>query len=140
MMTVVDQVRPWLMPSSTFAATTHAQLGAQISSSGTGSPISQPVDEDGFAAVAVGQGACEVVGGRFGGAEGEDERQGRGVGGEPERGVGEQWQHGAFLAEHAADQGVDGDEQAELGEVGPQPELQNSARLGGATHQSTFRG
>ena len=48
MMTVVDQVRPWLMPSSTFAATTHAQLGAQISSSGTGSPISQPATSTGL--------------------------------------------------------------------------------------------
>jgi hypothetical protein len=48
MMTVVDQVRPWLMPSSTFAATTQAQLGAQISSSGTGRPISQPSTSTGL--------------------------------------------------------------------------------------------
>ena len=42
MMTVVDQQSPWLMPSSTFAKTTHAQLGAQMSSNGTGTPASQP--------------------------------------------------------------------------------------------------
>ena len=36
MITVVDQVRPWLTPSSTFAAMTQPQVGAQISSSGTG--------------------------------------------------------------------------------------------------------
>jgi hypothetical protein len=48
MMTVVDQVSPWLIPSRTFAATTHAQLGAQISSSGTGSPISQPITSTGL--------------------------------------------------------------------------------------------
>ena len=48
MMTVVDQVRPWLMPSSTFAAMTHPQLGAQISSSGTGSATSQPATSTGL--------------------------------------------------------------------------------------------
>ena len=33
MMTVVDQVRPWLTPSRTLAATTQPQVGAQISMS-----------------------------------------------------------------------------------------------------------
>ncbi len=131
MMTVVDQVRPWLMPSSTLAATTQPQLGAQISSSGTGKRDQPAGDQDGLAAEPVGQGAGEVVGGRLGGAEGEDERQRRGVGGEAEHGVGEQRQHGAFLAEHAADEGVDRDEQAELGEVGPQPEPQRAGRAAG---------
>src|SRR5436190_79685 len=42
MITVVDQVRPWLTPSSTLAATTQPQLGAQISSGGMGSAASQP--------------------------------------------------------------------------------------------------
>lgn len=36
--------------------------------------------------------------------------------------VGEQRQYGALLAEHAPDQGVDEDEQAELGKVGAQSE------------------
>ena len=36
MTTVVDQVRPWLMPSRTLAATTHPQSGAQISMAGMG--------------------------------------------------------------------------------------------------------
>src|SRR5262249_7148854 len=40
--TVVDQVRPWLMPRSTFAANTHVQDGAHINRNGTGSAISQP--------------------------------------------------------------------------------------------------
>jgi hypothetical protein len=35
---------------------------------------------------------------------------------------GEQGQDGAFLADHSADQGVDSDEKAELGQVGPQTE------------------
>ena len=48
MMTVVDQVRPWLMPSSTLAATTHPHDGAQISSSGTGMAITQPASSTGL--------------------------------------------------------------------------------------------
>ena len=48
MMTVVDQVRPWLMPSSTLAATTQPQVGAQISSSGTGTATSQPATSTGL--------------------------------------------------------------------------------------------
>lgn len=42
MLTVIDQVKPWLRPSRTFAATTHPQDGAQASAKGTGIPISQP--------------------------------------------------------------------------------------------------
>jgi hypothetical protein len=48
MMTVVDQVRPWLMPSSTFANTTHHHVGAQMSSSGTGRANSQPLTRTGL--------------------------------------------------------------------------------------------
>ena len=35
--------------------------------------------------------------------------------------LGQQRQHGLFLADHAADEGVDRHQQTELGEVGPQP-------------------
>jgi hypothetical protein len=42
MMTVVDQVRPWLTPSSAFAKSTHDQLGAHMSRNGTGTATSQP--------------------------------------------------------------------------------------------------
>jgi hypothetical protein len=42
MMTVVDHVRPWFTPSKTLANTIQLQVGAQINSSGTGRPISQP--------------------------------------------------------------------------------------------------
>ena len=42
MITVTDQVSPWLMPSRTLVATTHSQVGAQISSNGTGTATSQP--------------------------------------------------------------------------------------------------
>src|SRR6516225_4095989 len=42
MMTVIDQAKPWLMPSSALAAITHFQLGAQMIMNGTGRPTSQP--------------------------------------------------------------------------------------------------
>ena len=48
MITVVDQVRPWLTPSRTLAAMTQPQLGAQMSSRGTGKPISQPATSTGL--------------------------------------------------------------------------------------------
>ena len=42
MITVVDQVSPWLTPSSTLAATTQCQAGAHISTKGTGIATSHP--------------------------------------------------------------------------------------------------
>ena len=42
---------------------------------------------------------------------------------------GEQRQDGAFLADHPADQGVDPDEEEELGQVLPQPEAERRGRL-----------
>ena len=48
MTTVVDQVRPWLMPSSTLANTTHPHVGAQISSSGIGTAMIQPATRTGL--------------------------------------------------------------------------------------------
>src|SRR5258708_3982496 len=42
MMTVVDQHKPWLMPSSMLAATIQPQDGATMSKTGTGSPNSPP--------------------------------------------------------------------------------------------------
>lgn len=48
MMTVSDQVRPWLMPSRTLANSTHPHVGAQINSSGTGMATSQPMMSTGL--------------------------------------------------------------------------------------------
>jgi hypothetical protein len=48
MTTVVDQVRPWLTPSTTFAATTQPQVGAQMSRRGTGSASTQPATSTGL--------------------------------------------------------------------------------------------
>ncbi len=48
MITVVDQHKPWLTPSRTLANTIQPQLGAQMMSSGTGSPASQPATSSGL--------------------------------------------------------------------------------------------
>ena len=48
MITVLDQARPWLMPSRTLATMIQPHSGAQMSSSGTGSPNSQPATSTGF--------------------------------------------------------------------------------------------
>jgi hypothetical protein len=48
MITVVDQHRPWLMPSRTLAAMIQLQVGAQMISRGTGSPRSQPTTRTGL--------------------------------------------------------------------------------------------
>ena len=48
MMTVVDQVRPWLMPRITLAATIQPQEGPKISISGTGRAMTQPTTRTGL--------------------------------------------------------------------------------------------
>ena len=48
MITVLDQARPWLMPSRTLATMTQPHSGAQMSRSGTGRPISQPATRTGL--------------------------------------------------------------------------------------------
>jgi hypothetical protein len=65
------------------------------------------------------QGPDEEVGDRLDHPEGEDERQRAGERGQSEDAVGQQRDDRAFLAEGAADQRVDRDQEAELGEIGP---------------------
>ena len=48
MMTVVDHVMPWFMPSRTLATMIQAHDGAHISSRGTGMPMSQPATRIGL--------------------------------------------------------------------------------------------
>ncbi len=91
-----------------------------------------PGDQHRLAAVAVGQGAGEEVRRRLDGAEGDDERERRGERGEPELLLGEQREHGAFLADHPADERVDADEQRELAEVLLEAEPQRCVGRGGA--------
>ena len=97
-----------------------------MSSSGTGRRDQPAGDEDRLAAEPVRPGPGEVVGDGLRDAEREDVGERRRCtrrGGTPCR---EQRQHGAFLTEHPADERVDGDQQRELGDVGPQPQDQQS--------------
>ena len=70
-----------------------------------------------LAAVAIRQGAGEEVGGRLHDAERGDEGQRGGERREPELGFSEKGENGSFLADHAPDEGVDCDQQGELGQV-----------------------
>jgi hypothetical protein len=79
-----------------------------------------------FAAVAVGEGAGQEVGDRLGQPECDDVGERGGDRGQPEDLGGEQRQQAALLADHATDQRVDADQQAELGQVGPQAEPQSA--------------
>ena len=131
MMIVVDHVRPWLTPSSTLANTTQPQRRRPHQQQGDRDADDPAGDQDWFAAVAVRQGAGEEVGAGLDDPEGGDERERGGELGEAELLLGEQRQDGALLADHAADEGVDADEQRELGEVLAQAEAQRRRCRGG---------
>ena len=139
MITVVDQVRPWLIPSSTLAATTHPPAGRPDQQQRNGNRDQPAGDQHGLAAVPLRPGSGDVVGQGLGDAEREDvgECGGRTRGEDLGR---QQRQDGAFLAEHAADQCVDRDEQAELGEVGPQAECRWAMRSRPVTDPAPARG
>ena len=102
-------------------------------------------DEDRLAAVPVGPGPRGVVGGGLRQPEGDDEGQRRAVGVQAEHLAGEQRQHRPLLAEHAADEGVDGHEQQELRQVGTQAERRHarvfpSTRRRGGSRRHVRRG
>lgn len=83
----------------------------------------QPAGQEyGLASEAVGERAGDVVHCGLGQPEHHDEGQHRGVVGDTERVLGQQRQDRAFLADHAADQHVDGDQQGELRQVLAQPQ------------------
>lgn len=124
--TVVDQVRPWLMPSRTFAATTRPPGRGQDQQNRDRQGEHPSCDQYGLAPVAVAEGAGEVVRAGFGQAEGEDVCHRPGVVVQPELLSGQQRQHGPLLPEGRPDQGVDCHEQQELGKVLPQPPSERS--------------
>ena len=122
MMTVVDQVRPWLMPSRRFANSTQFQLGAHISRNGTGTATSHPATSTCLRPTAVRQAAGAVVGERLRDAEHDDEGQHGGARGELELLLRDRRQDAALHADHGADERVDDDQQRELPEVLAQAE------------------
>src|SRR5665811_550100 len=93
-------------------------------------------DQHGFAPVPVGEGAGKVVGAGLGQTEGQDVGQRARVQIQMEHLVSQQWQDRALLAEGAADQSVDGNEQHELSEVLSQAQRDGSA---GSFHRPVSR-
>ncbi len=77
-------------------------------------------NQHGFAAVAVREGAREVVGAGLGEAEGQYVGQGRRIEVQVEDLSRQQRQDGAFLPEGASNKRVDGDQEHELGDVLPE--------------------
>ena len=138
MITVVDQVRPWFTPSSTLANTIQLQRRRPDQQQRHGKADDPAGDEDRFAADTVRQRAGEEVGDRLDRAERGDERERGGEGREVERAHGEQREHGAFLADHPADERVDADEQRELREVLAQAETNGLRAV--ACVRSSFEG
>ena len=122
MMTVVDQVSPWLTPRRALATSTQFQLGAHMSRNGTGAATSQPPTSTLFAAEAVGKTPGEIVRERLGHAEHDDERQHRGPRDQVEVLLGDRRQDASLHPDHRADEGIDEDEQRELREVLAQAE------------------
>ena len=129
MITVVDQVRPWLTPSSTLAKTTQPHDGAQISSSGTGRPMSQPATSTGLRPYRSERVPAKKLVAAFTTPKATMNVSAAVNAVSPNTSLGEQRQDGAFLADHPADERVDGDEQGELGEVLAQPEPDRRRRV-----------
>ena len=139
MMTVIDQAKPWLTPSSALAAITQPQLGAQMIMNGTGRPNEPAEDQDPLAAPCVGELPGDEIGEGLDDAEADDEGDDQGRRGDAEFFRADQRHDGALDADHAADEGVDQHEQRELAPVGLEPKrdrcalaaLRSKRRLGG---------
>jgi len=71
-------------------------------------------DEDRLASVAVAERSCKEVGASLDESEGDDEGERDGETREAEVFLGKERQDRALLADHSADESVDGDEQAKL--------------------------
>ncbi len=129
MMTVVDHVRPWLMPSRRFANRIQFQLGAHIRRKGTGNRDQPPGDQHVLATQTVRQSAGAVIGERLRHAEHHDEGQHGGTRGELELLLRDRRQDAALHADHRADERIDDDQQRELTEVLAQTQAHGAHRL-----------
>ena len=120
--TVIDQARPWLAPSRTFAATIQPQLGASAISSGTGRASSQPSVSNRLRPTRSARPSGGEVGQRLGDTECDDEGENRRPRNEAEVLFADERKHAALEPDHGADERVQADEQAELAPVGAQPQ------------------
>ena len=117
MMTVVDHVSPWLMPSRSVREQHPVPARRPHQQERHRDGDQPPGDQHVLAAEAVRQPAGAVVRERLRDAEHDDERQHRGARGELELLLGDRRQDAALHADHRADERVDDDEQRELREV-----------------------
>ena len=122
MTTVMDHASPWLMPSSTLAATIHAQLGATPISSGTGSAAAQPAISSRRRPARWARAPAPRFVNAF--ARPKATMNDRTAALEPrwKSSTADERQRRAFQADHHADERVDRDEQRELRGVLAQPE------------------
>ena len=135
MITVVDQVNPWLIPSSPFATSTQVHVGAHISMKGTGAATTPPGDENLPASDAVGESSGGIVRDRLRHAKHDDERQDGRPSGELKLLFGEERQNAALHADHRADERVDDDEQRELRDVLAKPETNDGWHMTDCRHR-----
>jgi rhodanese-related sulfurtransferase/predicted transcriptional regulator len=124
---------PWLTPSRTLGD--HPGPGGRPDQQQRHRDRDDPAGhEHRLAAEPVHPGAGDVVGGGLGEPEDQDEGQARGVVRHAEDLPAQQRHHGALLAEHAAHQGVDRDQQHELGQVLSQAKGHPGPGAGGHRH------
>ena len=114
MITVVDQQSPWLMPSSTLATTIHSQLGASMIRNGTGRPTSQPATRIRLRPTRSEKRPAKRLASALTTPKRDDEGEDDGRGGQAELLLGQERHDRALQADHAADEGVDEDQQREL--------------------------
>ncbi len=114
MMTVVDQQSPWLIPSSTLARDDPVPARRQHDDDRHRQAEEPAGNEDLLAADAVGEASGEQVGQRLDDAEGDDEGEGDRARGQAELLLGQERHDGPLQPDHAADEGVDQDQEAEL--------------------------
>jgi hypothetical protein len=128
MITVVDQVRPWLIAEQHVGEQDPAPRRRPHQQEGHRDRDQPAADQDLLASEAVGPAAGEVVGQRLGHAEHDDERQHRRARGEVKLLLGDRRQDAALHADHRADERVDDDQQGELRQVLADAEPQARSR------------
>jgi hypothetical protein len=110
------------MPRRALAAITHSQLGAQMIRNGTGRPTSQPRTSTRLRPPGVGELAGDEIGKGLDDAEADDEGDDERRRGDAELLRADQRHDRSLDPDHAADEGVNQDEQRELPPVLLQPQ------------------
>ena len=117
MITVVDHVNPWLIPRSTFAASTQFQRRRPHQGEWHRRRHKPARDQHMLAAKPIRHSAGSVVGQRLRDAEHDDERQDCAARRELKLALREHGQDASLEADHGADEGIHDNEQRELKRV-----------------------